>query len=328
MSFIFSRALGVASSQDKCSDIDAFVPSSGNPTHKPSSSPDKTTAAYRLSRFGMTCELLTADSGAELLTSWLAGFPAKTSALLAKAQESTANGQACGDTWRASLAKFDPASSSWRTAQPSLLGDSDECSVTWPRSGMTAGGLCWELPMSGRRTRETGFGYLLPTPCSSDPQLERRAKHGNHFQTSSGTVRRINQDGTSSNLGLAASAVKWPTPLANDAEKRGDFDAMNKRNGLPAAVKRAMWPTPICRDSRTVKGGARTINAVGSEPLITQVAIAEGATDGALNPSWVEWLMGWPVGWTDLKPLATAKFHSAPLQRSSCSVNPLAEVCA
>ena len=27
-----------------------------------------------------------------------------------------------------------------------------------------------------------------------------------------------------------------------------------------------------------------------------------------LNPDFVEWLMGWPIGWTDLKPLATDKF--------------------
>jgi hypothetical protein len=24
---------------------------------------------------------------------------------------------------------------------------------------------------------------------------------------------------------------------------------------------------------------------------------------------WVEWLMGWPLGWTDLKPLETDKYH-------------------
>jgi hypothetical protein len=30
---------------------------------------------------------------------------------------------------------------------------------------------------------------------------------------------------------------------------------------------------------------------------------------GQLNPNWVEWLMGWPIGWTDLKPLATDKFQ-------------------
>jgi DNA (cytosine-5)-methyltransferase 1 len=30
---------------------------------------------------------------------------------------------------------------------------------------------------------------------------------------------------------------------------------------------------------------------------------------GKLNPTWVEWLMGWPLGWTDLKPLEMDKFQ-------------------
>ena len=30
---------------------------------------------------------------------------------------------------------------------------------------------------------------------------------------------------------------------------------------------------------------------------------------GIPNPQWVEWLMGWPMGWTGLKPLATGRFH-------------------
>jgi DNA (cytosine-5)-methyltransferase 1 len=33
--------------------------------------------------------------------------------------------------------------------------------------------------------------------------------------------------------------------------------------------------------------------------------------NGALNPVWVEWLMGWPQGWTDLRPLATDKCRNA-----------------
>jgi hypothetical protein len=36
---------------------------------------------------------------------------------------------------------------------------------------------------------------------------------------------------------------------------------------------------------------------------------------GSLNPTWVEWLMGWPLGWTDLKPLATGKCQPAPQPR-------------
>jgi hypothetical protein len=41
---------------------------------------------------------------------------------------------------------------------------------------------------------------------------------------------------------------------------------------------------------------------------------------GTPNPEFAEWLMGWPIGWTDLKPLETAKFrqwlhsHSEPCQ--------------
>jgi hypothetical protein len=32
---------------------------------------------------------------------------------------------------------------------------------------------------------------------------------------------------------------------------------------------------------------------------------------GRLNPTWVEWLMGWPIGWTDLEPLAMDRYLSA-----------------
>jgi hypothetical protein len=31
---------------------------------------------------------------------------------------------------------------------------------------------------------------------------------------------------------------------------------------------------------------------------------------GKPNPMFVEWLMGWPMQWTDLKPLEMAKSHS------------------
>ena len=56
-------------------------------------------------------------------------------------------------------------------------------------------------------------------------------------------------------------------------------------------------------------GGARSMNSLGTEPLITQVAEAENQTDGRLNPTWVEWFMGWPMGWTDCEPLETDRFR-------------------
>ena len=48
-----------------------------------------------------------------------------------------------------------------------------------------------------------------------------------------------------------------------------------------------------------------------------QARTAEGSVDGSshgggrLNPTWVEWLMGWPLGWTDLEPLEMDKYQSA-----------------
>jgi hypothetical protein len=35
--------------------------------------------------------------------------------------------------------------------------------------------------------------------------------------------------------------------------------------------------------------------------LETEVAYVEKAPGGTLNPTWVEWLMGYPAGYTDLK---------------------------
>ena len=69
-----------------------------------------------------------------------------------------------------------------------------------------------------------------------------------------------------------------------------------------------MWPTPNASDHiqrKTSKSWAEQgrVNYVLSNPEIT------GVTGGKLNPTWVEWLMGWPIGWTDLKPLETDKFQ-------------------
>jgi len=89
-----------------------------------------------------------------------------------------------------------------------------------------------------------------------------------------------------SRLEDAVSVARWPTPRANDAEKRGQL-APDPRNGLPMAVQ---WATPQARDHRSGKSSAATHDK-NSQPLSEQVG-------DLLNPTWVEWLMGWPIDWT------------------------------
>jgi hypothetical protein len=39
---------------------------------------------------------------------------------------------------------------------------------------------------------------------------------------------------------------------------------------------------------------------------------------GKLNPAWVEWLMGFPIGWSELEGSATPKCRSVPPLRGAC----------
>jgi len=143
-----------------CSDGEPSAPLSGNPTPQAYLPPDRMTAFSRPSRFGMTFSPLTDDLGAAVLTWCQEASRARTSALPARERALTEPAAECGVTWRGSLARFDPDSRSWRTAQPSLLEDLGESSVIWPRSGMTAAGQCWELPTLERRTSGTGSGCV------------------------------------------------------------------------------------------------------------------------------------------------------------------------
>ena len=341
MSWLFSRALVEEYLADTCSDGAPFAPSSGNPTPQAYLPPDRMTAFSRPSRFGMTFSPLTADRGEALLTWFLAASRARTSAWPEKARASTALDQECGRTWRASWAKFDPVSSSWKTAQPCLLGDSDESSVTWPRSGMTAGGQCWELPTLGHPTSETGSGLwrtptvgMLNADRAKDPEYTARKEAKGQTITLADQVRHARlwptptcpnggrsvahvtdwrsertaytADGKKVQVDLAQAVKRWPTPtVCGNYNRKG----LSERSGDGLATAVMKCATPTARDWKSGKASEATMER-NSRPLSEQIG-------GSLNPTWVEWLMGWPLGWTDLKPLETGKSHCAQPQRGN-----------
>jgi len=48
--------------------------------------------------------------------------------------------------------------------------------------------------------------------------------------------------------------------------------------------------------------------------LTAEVNIVQGTRNGQLNPTWVEWLMGYPLGWTELSPSEMAWFRCKSAQ--------------
>jgi len=66
----------------------------------------------------------------------------------------------------------------------------------------------------------------------------------------------------------------------------------------------SLLPTPTATQYGTTNNGKRsdgtTFATAGTPSLSTLVG-------GPLNPQWIEWLMGWPIGWTDLNVLETDK---------------------
>ena len=100
-----------------------------------------------------------------------------------------------------------------------------------------------------------------------------------------------------------------PTPRANErgAYVRDRGQKGKERPTLTGYVR--MFPTPTARDSKSER------RLKYNRWTTTQLAEPIG---GILNPNWVEWLMGWPTGWTDLKPLEMGKFREWCEQHGFC----------
>lgn len=235
MSWLFSQALAEEYSADTSLAGEQFAQLNVMPTPHKFSRNDKMMEFSSLSRFGLTCAVLTESHGEELLTSFLAGFRARTLARQVAGQVSTAINLVSGVKWQESSLRYDQHSSSWKT-HPCLLGeDLPESSVTLPKLGLIASGVVFQQKSVARLIRETVCGW---------------------------------------------SGETFATPQARDY-RSGSLDR---------------WNDP--RRSRNLN------DQVG----------------GLLNPDWEEWLMGWPIGWTELNPLAMDRFLEWQQQHSLCCV--------
>jgi len=103
--------------------------------------------------------------------------------------------------------------------------------------------------------------------------------------------------------GIASGLL--PTAQAWDGQ-RGPRKPDGKRGmALSDLAAPHMWPTPATRDHKGANSDKHLAKARGHHDQLPNAVKMAGDKDGQLNPAWVEWLMGFPEGWTDLKPSAT-----------------------
>ena len=183
----------------------------------------------------------------------------------------------------------------------SLEGDLMPFSGRWPKSGMMQSGQIFELPTSERRTAESESG-LLPTPATVDT--------GSFFNRSDSPGAALRPT-----LGAMAKHNLWPTPTVNMVSGGPNHNSPQVKAGNHginlhgAILQQEQFPTPCARDYRT--GVPGRIDKGHTLNLPEHIA-DQNQTNGQLNPTWVEWLMGYPLGWTDSKDSETALFLKSP----------------
>lgn len=164
------------------------------------------------------------------------------------------------------LASYDHATQSWKTSEDISLWGEQPSLASLPKSGMTRNGVLYRQPDWVRPIDETG-SLLWPTPTAVTRPME-------------GNVR------------LYRAKIRAGEMTEAEADAILGKSVWAAQGKLPA-----LWPTPTVDDSKNVKATSGRRAKSGLVARVNQTT--QG--NGKLNPNWVDWLMGFPIGWTDLE---------------------------
>ena len=164
----------------------------------------------------------------------------------------------------------------------------------WSAKAITSSCSILKLRLSERGTDDQEYSssesQMWPTPTRMDYAKERMRS----TQQKAGSRR---------SLDLPSAVRLWPTPRANEYKDtlqsvpQSRLKDPGKCNLTQAIAMELMFATPCARDYRTGQR-KRYDNPGRANNLNDQIG-------GQLNPTWVEWLMGFPPGWTDLNASET-----------------------
>lgn len=246
-----------------------------------------------------------------------------------RARGSRARGVGSGLSLHEPFANWDHDTSSWRTSELSLLGDSPPYSGRWPTSGMMQSGVVSARPTWAPRTEESAsslsLGWATPAahPAGGTPEAFVARKDR-------AIARGVQMGNALTDLGMQAQT--WATPTVDDANN------VTRASGQMQSLARDtnLWATPSSRDHKDTPGMATIgVNPDGSvRDRVDQLPRQTYAWDGempslseaptapsdsspqkprrrGLNPRFGLWLMGFPEGWLDSVPSGTRSSRRA-----------------
>lgn len=196
-------------------------------------------------------------------------------------------------------------------------------SLTWKTKTLPSGHLHMVLSVSKLRTKDKGAS-LWPTP--------RATKRASSFERPSPSMIK-GTHGWSTSAAVTDSLSErphkdwWNTPTAFDAgnpmtQDKVTKEATTNRKGRknPGHLKEEVlveegyrfWPTARAAIGMNMRATENMANLRHKKYLETEVAAVhiheeKKEPGGVLNPDWVEWLMGFETGWTDIDRKKTVK---------------------
>ncbi len=321
MTWLYVPSLFAPASADSISEsaepdptIVLWALSSGKPTVRPSSWPGWLTRPWIKLLSGTTFAPSTVLRG---VAAWISSLPDSRVSPSASPANDSHKPTSAGSGPRSGgwLAEWSADTCSWRTSQGSLALGLEESSVTWPRAGGMRNGTVYPRHPSAPLTSATDCSSspLLPTPTAQEsetrtnrspsggaairPMLAGLAASG-RLQPQPTARHRGGQPTppilvvTLEQLSPTRSFARIPTPVAHDCKGSG----RNGQLGTEIANMKKILPTPMASDSSRASATHKRGN-----PTLRGATGASGRI--RLSPRFVEWMMGLPIGWTEIGPI-------------------------
>jgi len=176
------------------------------------------------------------------------------------------------------LSKHNPLGSLLKTLLASSTWHSTRCYLTWKPKTTPRQRLYFQLAVKMPSTAETESGSLQNTsPMWATPNT---------------------MDGMNPRTGEALEKNLFRGDHANPKARRRSRSG----NLREQVIHPQMWPTPRSSEHKDCGPvGSKSHTHMLDRKYLCAATKESDRPTGKLNPQWVEWLMGYPIGWTDLK---------------------------